>query len=99
MQLDAVEAGGLGVLSSLAELLHDAGNLVGGQRTWRGNLHPAILREGFAFDRQRRRRNRQLAAVEIRMRDPPDMPELSKDRPARRMHRVGHSLPACDLLG
>jgi hypothetical protein len=29
MQFDAVEAGGLGVFSSLAELLDDAGNLVG----------------------------------------------------------------------
>src|SRR5690606_5722197 len=36
MQFDTVEAGLVGHLASMAELLNDLGNLVGLQRSWRG---------------------------------------------------------------
>ena len=32
------------------------------------------------------------------MRNPPDVPELREDTPARRVDGVGHALPAGDLL-
>ena len=97
VQFDAVEAGGLGVLGGGAELRDDRRQFVQFQRARRRDLDLAVVRKGFAFDRQRRRGDRQRAVVEVRMRDAADMPELREDAAARLVDRLGHLFPAGDL--
>ena len=100
VHFDAVEARRLGVRGALPVLRDDAGNLRGLQRARRDvGLH-AFERPRLTGRRDRGRRHRQCAAgLQRGMRDAPDMPELQKNPPARRMHRVGDELPAGDLLG
>ena len=82
VQFDAVEAGGLGVLGRGAELRDDAGQLVQFERARRHDLDLAVVGEGFALDRQRRR-----ARPAARRRGNPDARRARHARAARRSCR------------
>jgi hypothetical protein len=99
MQLHAIEAGRLGILGTPAELLDDARKLVEHQRPRRYHLLRPFGREHLALRSYCRRRDRKLAAVEIRMRDASDMPKLEEDFAAGAMHRFRNSPPTGNLLG
>jgi hypothetical protein len=83
---------------AFSELFDDAADLARLERARGWDLDLAVVGEGVAFDRQRRRRDRQCAAMEIRMRDAADVPKLREDRAANAMHGVGDHPPALDLL-
>ena len=100
MDLDGVEPSLQRVARALAELVDDARDLVGLQRARRlERFHPL---EGHRLAGRRdggRRDGQRAARLERGMGDPPDMPELERDPPARPVNRVGHQPPARDLLG
>ena len=101
VDLDPVEACGERVFRTLPERFHDALDLLGLQRARRlvvGDLAVGGHRlHALGPDRDGRSRNRQSAAVEGRMRDAADMPELEKDDAALGVHGIRHLAPACDL--
>ena len=95
---DGIEAGGLGVHRGLAEDFHNAGNLVGAQRTRHRVTLLAFRRlDGVALRRLVRGRNGLRPMVEIGMRRATRMPELHRDATARGVHGVGHAPPAGDV--
>ncbi len=97
VQLDAIEAGGLGVFSPLAEGLDDAGDLLDPERA-RGDerlfgpeqADPSLSRDGAG-------RHGKLAVQEHRIGDPSDMPDLHEDAAARGVDRTGDLFPAFHL--
>ena len=100
MHLDAVEAGCERVARAGAIPFDDAGQLVGVEGARCLERHQAGQRDGFAGRADRRRRDRQLAArLQGRMRDAADVPQLQEDAAAVGVYRIGHFLPAGDLLG
>ena len=98
VDLDAVEAGGLGVLGALAIGGDHARNLVGLERARRriGALGPD--QADMALGRDGARRDRRKAVVIDRIGNPADVPELQEDAAARGVDGLGDRPPALDLL-
>src|SRR5258708_5110075 len=97
VQFDAVESSGLGIFGCSLKLTDNAWQLMQLKRARRHDLNFAVLGECFARDLKRRRSNRQRAIVKIRVRYASDVPELSKNRPARPVNGVGDFPPAGNL--
>ena len=100
VDLDAVEARGLGALRRLDVVLDDAGQFFGLQRARRlvGLLPAPRDVDALALHGDGRRRDGQLAAVEVGVRRPAAVPELEEDLGALRVDGVGHLPPALDHL-
>ncbi|MNY04289.1 hypothetical protein D3C86_1369560 [compost metagenome] len=99
VDLNAVEAGGLGIRRALAVGLDDAGDLFRCQCA-RGleGLHGADQAD-VALGLHRAGRHRQLAVQVARVGDAADVPQLQDDPPAGGVHGLGDVLPALYLLG
>jgi hypothetical protein len=100
MHLDAVEAGGQGVLCRVAEAGDDARQFVIGEGAGGdvgllafGGVHLVVA------DGQGAGGNGLGAVVEQRVAGPAAVPDLQEDAPAGLVHRVGHVLPAGHLGG
>ena len=100
MHLDAVEAGGQGVLRRVAEAGDDARQFVIGEGAG-GDV--GLLALGGVYlvisDGQGAGGNGLGAVVEQRVAGPAAVPDLQEDASAGRVHRVGHVLPAAHLGG
>ncbi len=79
VDLDPVEAGGLGVLGSSVVGLDDAGNLFRIERPWRRERLLRPEEAHMPLGRDCARGHGTLASKVGRVRDPADMPELKED--------------------
>jgi hypothetical protein len=98
VDLDAVEAGRLGVLGPAPIGLDDARNLLGFKGSRRDVSTLRAHQAHVALRRDRARRDRKRAIMIDGVRDPPDMPELEQHAPASRVHALDNLSPALDLF-
>ena len=97
----AVEAGADRVARRVAEVAHDARDLLGLQRARLGHVHePFGTEEGLRLRDDCGRCHRRAATrLQARMRHAAHVPQLAVDAAAARMHGLGHLPPAIELLG
>ena len=98
VDLDAVEARGLGVFRALPIGLDDGRDFLERQRARRDEVLHRAHQADVPGGPDRAGGNRQLAIQIERIGNAADMPELEQDSPAGIMHGAGDGFPALDLL-